>query len=273
MNNNIPQKIKRHLNTCQLQEILTGRLGDQIWKYQDKEQNYLYLKFGSGVAAKSLQQETDALVCLENKGIKIPRVLEFYHQNSQAFLLISQVDGVASHKVKDRSRHEVLKIVAEALRLLNMIKVKDSSKLNSLEKDLDEIKQYISMEVIDKEKFLQNNNKSPEEVYDYLIRSKNKYDEKSFTHGDYCLPNVLINGDDFGMIDFGDCGMGDKYKDFSSMEVSIKRNFGEEWIADFYKYYESNIKVDKNKIKYYQFIDQFDYCLDIEKYNSLVNKK
>lgn len=46
------------------------------------------------------------------------------------------------------------------------------------------------------------------------------------------------------------------------MEVSIKRNFGSEWIDVFYQFYDRNLKTDADKIKYYQLIDQFYYHLD-----------
>ncbi len=268
----LPQYIKKYLSEYRLIETLAGRLGDQILKYQNEHQEILYLKSGEGVAAESLEQEANALTWLSNHGIAIPKVVNFCHQNDRAFLLITNVEGLPSHKAK-LDKEIVLKIVAEALIKLNRIKIKEADKLNTLDKDLEEIKQYISMEVIETEKFLTNNQgRKPEEVYNYLLTTKKLFDNNSFTHGDYCLPNVLISEKGFGLIDFGDCGMGDKYKDLSSTEVSIKRNFGAEWIDVFYKYYDSKIVVDQNKIKYYQLIDQFDYCLNIEKYNRSINK-
>ena len=269
----IPLNIKNYLNEYQLVETLTGRLGDEILKYQDKHQRILYLKSGEGVAAESLEQEANALTWLSNQGINIPKVINFNHQNDRAFLLITNVEGLPSHKVKNIDKEAVLKIVAEALLKLNRIKIKEADKLNTLDNDLEEIKQYISMKVIETEKFLTNNEgRGPEEIYNYLLATKKLFDNDSFTHGDYCLPNILISEKGFGLIDFGDCGMGDKYKDFSSTEVSIKRNFGAEWINVFYKYYDPKIIVNQKKIKYYQLIDQFDYCLNIEMYNRLINR-
>ncbi|TFH13229.1 aminoglycoside 3'-phosphotransferase, partial [Candidatus Bathyarchaeota archaeon] len=50
-----------------------------------------------------------------------------------------------------------------------------------------------------------------------------------FTHGDYCLPNILIeDGVLSGVIDWDYAGLADPYVDFVSCMWSIRYNFGEE---------------------------------------------
>ena len=59
-----------------------------------------------------------------------------------------------------------------------------------------------------------------------------------FTHGDYCLPNVMFqDGMLTGFIDLGFAGIGDRYMDFVSASWTIQRNLGEEWIAPFFQAY------------------------------------
>lgn len=268
----IPLQIKKKLSGCLLVETLSGRLGDEILKYELEDHTNIFLKIGIGISAESLEKEAYALRYLKTQSIIIPKVIDFLRSGNTAFLLITGVAGLPPYKAKNVDKKMALKIVADVLKKLHQSRIKGSECLDTLDKDLNKINKYLSLDVIDNEKFVSNNEgKSPLEVYNFLINTKDSYDNNSFTHGDYCLPNILINGNSYGLIDFGECGFGDKYKDFSSMEVSIKRNFGAEWISIFYEYYDSNLVVDQEKIKYYQLIDQFDYCLNIEKYNRLVN--
>jgi len=59
-----------------------------------------------------------------------------------------------------------------------------------------------------------------------------------FTHGDYCLPNVMFKeGRLSGYIDVGYAGVGDRYLDLVAARGTIRRNLGEEWIEPFFQAY------------------------------------
>ncbi|MDD4937406.1 MAG: phosphotransferase [Candidatus Shapirobacteria bacterium] len=261
----------KNFNDYKIVEMITGRLGNEIVKYQNKQGQTFFLKKGHGLAAKALEQEFLALKYLSDKKISIPKIIDFNYQNSIANLQMTSVQGIPSQKLKDiLNKETILQKTAEALRKFHQINKDNADHLTTIEKDLNEIEEYISLDVINVEDFMKNNEgKSPTQVFKYLCRLKRNHYKDSMTHGDYCLPNLLLDGENFGFIDLGECGPGDKYKDLSSIEGSIKRNFGSEWIDVFYKYYDPLLKVDREKIIYYQLIDQFDYYLNIEKYNNL----
>ncbi|MFA6368815.1 MAG: phosphotransferase [Candidatus Shapirobacteria bacterium] len=261
----------KNFNGYEIVETITGRLGNEIVRCKNKSGQIFFLKTGHGLAAKALKQEFLALKYLSDKKINIPKIIDFNYKNNIAQLLITNVQGISSHKLKDSLDKEIiLQKTAEALKKFHQINKVKADHLTTIEKDLAEIEKYLSLDVINVENFMANNEgKSPKQIFEYLCRLKQKHDKDSMTHGDYCLPNLLLDGESFGFIDLGDCGPGDKYKDLSSIEGSIKRNFGSEWIDVFYKYYDPLIKVDREKIIYYQLIDQFDYHLNIEKYNNL----
>lgn len=267
---NLPIGIKKNLKNFHLIETIKGRLNDNILKFVNKNSKIVYLKIGEGVSAISIKQEMTALSFLKNKHVIVPSVLDFMEEKGRSFLLITGVIGIPAQRVKHLNKKEVLRVAAEALMSFHKIKVKKPSMLNTLEKDLKKIRSYIELQVINTDSFRQSNaGKTPEEIYKYLLKTKKRYFNDAFTHGDYCLPNLLINKNDYGFIDLGDCGIGDRYKDFSSLEVSIKKNYGLEWVETFYKFYHPLVTVDAEKIKYYQLIDQFGYNLNIEKYNKL----
>jgi len=251
-------------------DVITGRLGDKIVRYEDNDHNFVYLKSGTGVSRKSLEQEALALEWLSGKGITIPQILDFEKEGDTAYLLITGVRGLPPYKFKERDKNELLKITADALHKFHQISLENSGSLNTLDKYLEKIEQHLKLGVINEADFKEaNEGKTPESIFNFLITERPKFESNVLTHGDFCLPNILLEGDSFGIIDLGDCGPGDKYMDLSSMEVSIKRNFGAEWVSVFNKHYDPEIEINKDKIRYYQLIDQFGYHLDIDKFYQL----
>lgn len=261
---NFPPELENILSKSKLLDTKEGRLGDSISKYENEQGEIIYLKCGHGVAATSLESESKVFFWLENKGITIPRILFYMRERDQVFLLISGVEGLPAHKAANLSKEEILKIAAEALYKFHHLDTKGAEDLDTIDKDLEEIGGYVVAGMINVENFKDNNEgKTPQQVLEFLYSQKDSLEKDTLTHGDYCFPNIMINNGKYGFIDLGKCGVGDKYKDFSAMEVSIKRNFGAEWIGTFYKYYNPELMVDEEKIKYYQLIDQFYYHLNV----------
>jgi aminoglycoside phosphotransferase len=78
------------------------------------------------------------------------------------------------------------------------------------------------------------------------------------THGDYCLPNVLIHNHKVsGFIDLGYFGFGDPYRDFIAAQYSVRRNLGEGWIAPFFKAFGVG-PLNEEKLRWYRQIQAFD---------------
>jgi aminoglycoside phosphotransferase len=78
-----------------------------------------------------------------------------------------------------------------------------------------------------------------------------------FTHGDYCLPNIIIHeGKLNGFIDWGRAGIADKYQDIALVVRSIIRNFGKKYTNMFLDEY-GLVQFDRARIEYYQLLDEF----------------
>ena len=56
-------------------------------------------------------------------------------------------------------------------------------------------------------------------------------------HGDYALPNVLIDGEVVGIVDWSLLRVGDREEDIDDAQRSIRRNFGERWVTGFRRAY------------------------------------
>lgn len=244
-----------------------SRLGGRVLELKDNGNRTLFLKIGRGIEAEALKREKIVLDWLIAKAVKVPSVLGYLEEDGSVYLLQSALKGTPAHKAP-LQKEEILRIAADTLKQLHSINITGAQGFRSLKDDLAQIDNCLKGGLIKVADFrTANNNQAPEDVYSYLLKNKDRLLNTTLTHGDYCLPNIIILGNEAGLIDVGDCGIGDPYKDFSAMEVSIRRNFGQEWIDEFYKYYGLE-KRDDFKVKYYQLIDQFSYHLDISKYKS-----
>jgi aminoglycoside phosphotransferase len=101
----------------------------------------------------------------------------------------------------------------------------------------------------------------PAVVLDRLESEVRAYPEDTFTHGDYCLPNILLSDHGDGIIDWGIGGISDRYRDFMSVELTIRRNFGPEYIPKFYRAYGES-EIDDDRRNFYWLLDRFSNHLE-----------
>ena len=81
-------------------------------------------------------------------------------------------------------------------------------------------------------------------------------DDLMFSHGDYCLPNILLRDNQVnGFIDFGRAGISDRYNDLAIASRSIRYNLGEDYETLFFEYYGLDY-VNQAKTEYYRLMDE-----------------
>jgi len=98
---------------------------------------------------------------------------------------------------------------------------------------------------------------SAETLYEELVLRKPEKEDLVFTHGDYCLPNIIILGTDIaGFVDLHRAGIADRYKDLALAIRSIRRNLGTDLESVFLNEYGIN-KPDVQKTDYYILLDEY----------------
>ena len=98
----------------------------------------------------------------------------------------------------------------------------------------------------------------------WLKENQPKNFEPVLSHGDFCLPNVFFNDDEFsGLIDLGGTGVADKYQDIALCYRSLKHNFGGVYGGKVYKDFNPDLLFEKlgitpdwEKIRYYTLLDE-----------------
>lgn len=214
-----------------------------------------------------VQRGADIMRWLEGK-LPSPRVIEHIVENERSFLLMSRVQGKMICDKYYMERPELLlDIIGEAFSQLWKVDISDCPVVRDLDAELAEARYRLENGLVDTsdaepETYGEGGFKGPAELLEWLENNKPEF-EPVFSHGDFCLPNILAMGDKLGgFIDMGDSGKGDKWRDIALCYRSLKHNsdgtFGLHYPdIDPEKLFERlGIKPDYEKIRYYILLDE-----------------
>ena len=96
-----------------------------------------------------------------------------------------------------------------------------------------------------------------DEMLAELLATRPLQEDLAFTHGDYCLPNVIIRrGQVSGFVDWGRGGIGDRYRDIALAIRSIQYNLGPGFEQSFFDTYGLS-SPNWAKIGYFMLLDEF----------------
>lgn len=256
--NTLPEKLRERIefNEAQAREI--GRLGNHIIRVFDKATGPAYLKIGSGVAGQDLLDEAERLAWIGDR-LPVPKVLFCNAQDSWAYVLISELPGKPSHETLDAlSIQTAIEKVAEGLRRIHAVPIHDCPFDRVLERELEESARRIGTPGLDVDAFIADTGMEPSSLLDRLVAQASTIEaDVTFTHGDYCFPNLLLDGPEIsGIVDWGIAGVSDINRDFMSIELTVKRNCGAEWIPAFYEAY-GQVQADPERVQFYWLLDRF----------------
>lgn len=237
-----------------LEKSHNGRLGNSVSRYRRPNGSAFYVKVGDGDAAIDLEAENARLEWLHGK-LRVPDVLFHRAQDGRTILILSEVQGTPSHLVEKRSK--TVELLAEGLRHIHALPLHECPFQNVLSGELAEAERRIRAQKLRLSGFLESTSgRTPEEVLSELHATSGMLRDFAFTHGDYCMPNVILLDDDIaGFIDWGIAGVADIHRDFMAVEESITMNLGPSWVSEFYKAYGS--KPDRERIRFYTLLDAF----------------
>lgn len=208
----------------------------------------------------SLSREKAVLDWLAGR-LPVPRVLYFRQQDGWEYLLISEVPGRdASHPSFRHSAHAartMVQVLAQGLRMMHGVAAQGCPFSRTLDVALAEARKRVEQDRVDSSDFQPENlGRTPQDIYEELLRTRPPAEDLVFTHGDYCLPNIILRDNQLsGFIDLGRAGVADRYQDLALAIRSIKYNLGDGFADVFLQAYCLN-DVDQDKIKYYILLDE-----------------
>ena len=230
-----------------IEKITIGCSGKKVYKIRKKSKVF-YLK-----VANHLSKESISLDYLKDKVI-VPEKVFYEKYNGMSYLLTKSLNGIMlCDDYFDDHVMEGIDIIVEAFNALYNIDYSDCVidetipvKIKRIEENIGLIKEEdIKKEILDRFhtkqailKYLKGN--MPKQII-------------GFTHGDMSLPNIYAcNGHFSGLLDTEDAGLSDIYYDLVVCEMSIERNYGEEYVDVFYE--KLGIEKDEFKSDYYKIL-------------------
>lgn len=205
---------------------------------------------------------------LEGK-IPVPKVICCEKDSQYQYLLMSKMPGKMSCDRYYMEHPEFLyKTLAGAMKMLWEVDVSACPRDMNPDAELKEAKRrvengLVDMEMTEPSTFGEGGFKDPEELLEWLMNNKPDY-EPVLSHGDFCLPNLFIDGGSFsGFIDLGSTGKADKWKDIALCYRSLKHNAEGLYSERTYPginadrlFDELGIEPDFEKIRYYILLDE-----------------
>ena len=257
----LPKSIFKHVDGKPYVTDDLGKSGSKIMIFDDcvlKAENY----------RKENEEVVTMMKWLEGK-IPAPKVICFETDSKYQYLLMSKVKGkVSCDEYFLEHPKELLDYLAKALKMLWSVDISDCPRIRDLDTELLEAKYRVENDLVDIEDaepatFGEGGFKDPQELLAWLEANKPE-SEPVLSHGDFCLPNVLIdNGDISGFIDLGDCGIGDKWRDIALCYRSLKHNFDGTFGGKVYPDFDPDmlfdalgIEPDHDKLRYYFLLDE-----------------
>ena len=204
-----------------------------------------------------LLAETVALTWLQDN-LPVPEYRCFHVEGDIQYLLMTQLEGVTGihPDVTDDPAHLVREF-ARGLREIHALDIGSCPMDWCMSRFFSWAEDLIDGGVFDDRIPAGGTRDGLREELDAIKAALPEEEDLVFTHGDYCLPNVLFkDGELTGFIDLGFAGVGDRYLDFVSASWTIQRNLGEEWISPFFHAYGLE-HPDREKMKTWQSVFEF----------------
>lgn len=201
--------------------------------------------------------------------LPVPRVLCYEKENGVSYLLMSRLKGriACSEELLANPKH-LLKLLADGLRMLWDVDAGTCPYHNSLDNKLRQAEIRVQKGLCDVEDaepatYGANGFENPEKLLQWLKENRPE-EELVFSHGDYCLPNIIIEEDRInGFVDLCRSGIADKYQDIALCYRSLQHNYDGRYGGTVYEGFDAallfdelNMVPDWQKINYYILLDE-----------------
>lgn len=192
-----------------------------------------------------------------NDRLPVPKIIEHCVKNDKSYLLMTRLEGEMLSKDGDS-----LELYTKAINKLKEIDFSDCPVDNRLQHYLKKAEYNVEKGLVDIEDanpdtYGPEGFKDPQELLSWL-KDNQPEEEISYTHGDLCMPNILIkDGNITGYIDLGRGGLGDPYRDIALCYRSYLYNteINEEELKNELEHL-LGFKLDMQKVKYYILVDE-----------------
>lgn len=190
----IPTELKEMLGDAAWEADEWGESGTHIYRVGQRYLKILPYTVGLYQEQSVLTAEAARLQWLAER-LPVPEVHYYGHNEQYEFLLISGLSGIVScDQTLCDSVPEVVRLLAEGLHMVHRVDISACPFDMRRDKQLELARQYLAQRMIDATQFnVEFQGLSAQEVYELVLQHSSFDEDLVFTHGDYCLPNILLD--------------------------------------------------------------------------------
>ena len=262
----LPPPLAADLSKHSRSEIATGESGATVLRFDRQNGTTVYLKSRptSATPARPLFDEAERLGWMHAVDLPVPAVLQYHEWKGAEYLLLTAVPGTDASVPRPPDKHEaIVTALAEGMRTLHAVNISACPFDQSRARRVRVAEEHVRAGTVDESDFdAGRKGRSAQDLLAELTASPPATESRSFTHGDYCLPNVLLTENAAGsfritgFVDCGNSGIADPYQDLALCARSVAGNLGPEWVPVLFAKYGLE-RVDEQKLAYYQLLDEF----------------
>lgn len=239
--------------------VTIGESGCETWRLDDAyNQPHAYLKHGRGTLADAVADEMVRLRWMRSR-LPVPQIIQFVTNAEESWLITTPIFGKSARQHLndgDVSKEAIIDALVSFMRRVHEVPVAQCPYDARLSLRLIDARQRIDADAVDVEDF-DNERKgwSAEDVWAELQRSLPQTLDVVFTHGDFSLDNVLLDGANVtGCIDVGGAGLADRYQDIAICWSDLAE-YGAEAQARFLALYGVG-DGDRSRLHFYQLLNE-----------------
>jgi aminoglycoside phosphotransferase len=255
----LPSTLRQQLIGTEWADVTFGYSGMRVFRLTETRQPPRYLKLAQGPLRRELRAEFDALAWLKGH-LPVPEALAYAEDAGFAYLLLSEVSGIMSCDAAFADDVPALvRLLAAGLQQFHALDYSTCPLDQRLNRKLALAAENLAAGLVDEaEVDARGHAEEAAGLLRWLTEHRPATEDLVFTHGDYCLPNILINAERTGIsgfIDLGRAGVADRYQDLALAARSLTYNFGPGWEPLLWEAY-GLASVDAAKLEYYVLLDE-----------------
>lgn len=239
--------------------VAIGESGCQTWRLDGADNRpHAYLKHGRGALSDAIADEMVRLRWMRPH-LPVPRIIQFVANAEESWLVTEPITGKSARQHLDEGSiptDAIIDALASFMRRVHSVSQAECPYDARLPRRLIDARVRIEAEVVDVEDFDEERQGwSAENVWVALQSSLPKSLDPVFTHGDFSLDNILLDGAHVtGCIDVGDAGVADRYQDIAICWSDLSE-YGAAAQARFLKHYGVG-GGDRGKLDFYQLLNE-----------------
>jgi kanamycin kinase len=209
----------------------------------------------------SVRAEAEKLEWMRSRDVSVPNIVQFLELNGFEYLVTTALPGRdASNDWRKDEIPRVVEALADGLRLLHSIPVEGCPFDLRLEIKMAQAKErvesgLIELNGLDEERL----GRTAESLLQELLERKPSTEDLVFCHGDFCLPNIILDGPRVGFVDVGRAGIADRWQDLALMTRSLESDMNPQFNGFSRRFLERYgvTEPDPEKLAFYTLLDEF----------------